>query len=125
MEKQADPTQEEIAERAAQIREEWSEEERMRRYVGCPGKEYCKDVTHCELDAASQGYSRAFKDLTGEQFGRLTVISRSDTLRKGTFWHCLCSCSENKHIIVSSSNLVQGNTKSCGCLRRKRKKRIV
>ena len=58
------------------------------------------------------------KDLTGLKFGRLTVIKKSDLPREAgkTFqWDCVCKC-ENK-ITVPRDYLVQGSTKSCGCLK--------
>ena len=30
-------------------------------------------------------------------------------------WRCKCDC--GKEVIVQSSNLINGNTKSCGCLK--------
>ena len=57
------------------------------------------------------------KDLTGLQFGRLTVVHRIGSHGKAnrTFWLCRCVCG-NEHEIASLS-LTHG-TKSCGCLRK-------
>ena len=56
------------------------------------------------------------KNLIGEEFGRLRVISRSDTRSKrGVVWKCLCEC--GNEIEVVSPDLTTGNTKSCGCLK--------
>lgn len=52
-------------------------------------------------------------DLKGLEFGRLTVLGRSE--KGGFFWDCLCSC--GKSISTSSKSLKSGYTKSCGCLR--------
>ena len=52
-----------------------------------------------------------FRDLTGEKFTLLTPIQY---LGK-SMWLCKCDCGQST--IVESSNLVTGNTKSCGCLR--------
>lgn len=52
------------------------------------------------------------KDKTGERFGRLVVLKRSH----GTFWECLCDC--GNVIEVNGSNLISGNTTSCGCYSR-------
>ena len=54
-------------------------------------------------------------DLTGQKFGKLTVISleKSDKKRKGAVWLCRCECGNIK--AVSSRNLRKGCTKSCGC----------
>ena len=56
-------------------------------------------------------------DLTGEVFGRLTVLER-DITRKGTYWKCQCECGKIKSVL--GSNLRRGVTQSCGCLQRER-----
>lgn len=60
-------------------------------------------------------------DLTGQRFGRLTVVRKSgkDNFRNST-WECICDCGNSS--IVSSVNLRNGNTKSCGCYGRERKR---
>ncbi len=56
------------------------------------------------------------KDLTGEKFGRLTVLVLEGKNEWGTpTWRCICSCGEIK--IISSSNLNK-RSQSCGCFRR-------
>lgn len=63
------------------------------------------------------------EDLTGKQFGELTVLYRDyneeakHPNRGSTYWKCKCSCGKEKSILKGS--LVSGATKSCGCLRRK------
>lgn len=56
----------------------------------------------------------AFRDLTGQKFGRITVISRAENRGRQTFWLCACSCGDEKEICAY--NLTRGLTKSCGCL---------
>ena len=54
-------------------------------------------------------------DITGQKFGRMTVIEISHRNGKGrVFWKCLCDCGKEK--AVSSWHLRLGGTKSCGCL---------
>lgn len=56
-------------------------------------------------------------DLTGKQFGRLTVLGQ----RKpgvGRQWRWLCQCDCGKIIWVIGQAIRTGHTKSCGCLRR-------
>lgn len=54
------------------------------------------------------------KDLTGQRFGRLTVIAKTDKrIYRHVVWECLCDCG-NKHFVPSNS-LIGGKTKSCGC----------
>lgn len=60
--------------------------------------------------------SRRFKDLTGQHFGRLTVLSKTDKRFGGrVVWHCRCQC--GNEVDVVSSYLLGGDTRSCGCLR--------
>lgn len=57
------------------------------------------------------------KDETGNVYGRLIVISLSGKDNRGQcVWLCRCSCGNEK--IVKGEKLRQGQTKSCGCLRR-------
>lgn len=55
-----------------------------------------------------------FKDLTGQRFGRLTVVSRAENKSGRTCWHCRCDCGKEKDVLAIS--LTRGLTKSCGCL---------
>jgi hypothetical protein len=56
-------------------------------------------------------------DLTGQKFGRLTVIERvkkPEHLKgKKTYWLCRCDC--GKENIVTRSDLRSKKTSSCGC----------
>ena len=54
------------------------------------------------------------EDLTGQRFGRLTVMKRVGTADRKAIWRCRCDC--GKKTDVRSSDLKSGNTKSCGCL---------
>jgi hypothetical protein len=54
-------------------------------------------------------------DLTGQIFGRLTVISTGDkNKRRMYYWICRCDC--GKVCKVRGDQLRSGGTKSCGCL---------
>lgn len=52
------------------------------------------------------------KDLTGEQFGRLTVLGYAGA----SSWRCQCAC--GARTTVKTYSLNKGTTRSCGCLRR-------
>lgn len=56
-------------------------------------------------------------DLTGQRFGRLTVINRETdgfcSGKKVSRWLCICDCGKSK--IVDGAALRKGLTKSCGC----------
>lgn len=56
-------------------------------------------------------------DLTGQTFGKLTVVKRSEKRGKEAIWTCLCEC--GKSVDVRASKLKSGNTQSCGCIRKK------
>ena len=54
-------------------------------------------------------------NLSGRVFGRLLVVERSTTARRHVHWVCSCECGTT--VEVNCSNLVRGNTRSCGCLK--------
>ena len=55
-------------------------------------------------------------DLTGQKFGRLTVLYRGVNLKpRVTRWVCQCDCGKIK--TVTAGNLKAGTTVSCGCYR--------
>lgn len=56
------------------------------------------------------------RDLTGQRFGRLTVIERGKTGKPGIVnWLCKCDCGNYKEI--NAYSLHAGLTQSCGCYR--------
>lgn len=60
----------------------------------------------------------AFRDLSGQKFGRLVVIERGPDRvgRRGVAnWACLCDCGRSLH--VPGGALTSANTRSCGCIR--------
>ena len=57
------------------------------------------------------------KDLTGKQFGRLTVIRNTEKQKdQATVWECKCACGNTA--FVRCDALTTGKTRSCGCLQR-------
>ena len=66
------------------------------------------------------------KDLKGMRFGKLLVVEKAipppdkkDNRR--TFWKCICDCQANlenkEYVFVAAKYLLNGSTKSCGCLK--------
>lgn len=51
-------------------------------------------------------------DITGQVYGRLTVLRRV----KGAHWLCRCKCGNEKTVV--KGNMVNGTVLSCGCIRR-------
>jgi len=60
-------------------------------------------------------HGHRFKDLTGQKFGRLQVVSfHGRNKNNQSIWLCRCDCKTS--LPVESKNLLSGTTKSCGCL---------
>jgi hypothetical protein len=62
---------------------------------------------------------KTITDITGNTYGRLTVLSfdgYSDHKRPKPQWLCSCSCGNT--ISVVGAHLKNGNSSSCGCLRK-------
>lgn len=80
------------------------------------------DTSNCKLDNLISDRSRAmFIDLTGQTFGRLTVLEVRDDMKKcyknrSIRWKCRCSCGEVT--TVSSNALRTNDIVSCGCYHR-------
>lgn len=55
-------------------------------------------------------------DLTGDRYGKLTVLGRAPDVGGQTAWRCKCDCGDET--IVRMCDLRSGHTKSCGCLMR-------
>ena len=59
-----------------------------------------------------------FNDLTGEKFGKLTVLNRGDDYvcgdgRHRTTWNCHCDCGNYKNVV--GDYLKRSKNPSCGC----------
>lgn len=56
-------------------------------------------------------------DLTGQKFGRLTVLARVWRVNtSAAYWLCRCDCGTLR--VVYGTNLTKGLSKSCGCLQK-------
>lgn len=65
-----------------------------------------------------------FIDLTGQKFGKLTVIKRVENGKYGhSKWLCVCECGNKKEILTL--NLIRNNTISCGCYNKERMKNMA
>lgn len=59
-------------------------------------------------------------DITGKRFGRLLVVglakNRTQSKYRKQLWDCICDCGARVSVVKQS--LVDGNTRSCGCLQK-------
>ena len=62
------------------------------------------------------GGENRIKDMVGQRFGRLVVVSLDESSRGyGLKWNCICDCGTYKP--VSGAALRKGLVQSCGCMR--------
>lgn len=112
--------------RQEQIQEQKS---KIRKYYKC--KCDCGNIVSIRADNITSGHAQScgcwrkdnnremsknyILDLTGQKFGKLTVI-KLDSYNRGeerTKWICECEC--GNIVSVYSTNLVRNHTVSCGC----------
>ena len=53
------------------------------------------------------------KDLTGQKFGKLTVLEKAYSKNYSIYWKCQCDCGNISY--VTTDHLMSGHTKTCGC----------
>ena len=58
------------------------------------------------------------KDLTGQRFGKLTVLEFVQTTDEESHWRCRCDC--GNIAVIRIGGLTSGKTQSCGCLQKER-----
>ena len=58
-------------------------------------------------------HSRKKLDLTGQQFGKLTVLAPAENVGSRTAWLCRCEC--GRETIAKTVRLRDGHCTSCGC----------
>ena len=58
-------------------------------------------------------HSRKKLDLTGQRFGKLTVLEPAENIGSRTAWRCRCSC--GRETVVRTLHLRNGHVTSCGC----------
>jgi hypothetical protein len=58
------------------------------------------------------------KDIKGQKFGKLLAMEFDGVRNKRAYWKCVCDC--GTVMSVAGKSLRTGNTKSCGCVGKKR-----
>lgn len=76
------------------------------------------DKRSCGCLKKKEASKRLTKDLTGQRFGKLIVISRHGTKRGNATWLCHCDCGND--CVVNAHELIAHDTSSCGCIRKER-----
>lgn len=77
------------------------------------------DTKSCGCLNKEQRSKRTLKDLTGQPFGRLTVVRRMRSPSgRQAWWGCICECGNTS--CVPGERLRNGDTQSCGCLQKER-----
>jgi len=64
--------------------------------------------------------SNIITDISGQKFGKLTVLSFYGRKQSRKYWNCICECGSVKEYRQTSLNF--GTSKSCGCTRMKNMK---
>ena len=59
------------------------------------------------------GHSTKKLDLTGQRFGKLTVLVPAENIGRRTAWLCRCDC--GRETVVKTCHLRDRHTTSCGC----------
>lgn len=60
------------------------------------------------------------EDIINKKFNHLTVIAKSNKIVGGKIlYQCRCDCENPDFVYVSRTDLKNGHTKSCGCIKRK------
>ena len=57
-------------------------------------------------------------DLTGQRFGKLTVMERGENIGRRTTWRCRCDC--GGEVVAKTVHLRAGKVTSCGCAKEAR-----
>ena len=69
-------------------------------------------------------YKNNQNDLTNQRFGKLIAISPTNERKWGSVvWECKCDCGNKCK--VTSHELTNGNTQSCGCINSKGEQKII
>lgn len=71
-------------------------------------------MAHKDQDTPVKSPKKGHIDLTGQRYGRLTVVSFATRKNRALCWHVHCDCGTDT--VVRGASLRNGVTKSCGCI---------
>lgn len=81
-------------------------------YFGCSN-----DTISRRLKEQNIQPHKFYEDLSGQRFGKLLVLQKSEKSDRRLYWDCLCDC--GKEITIKGDHLRQKRQLSCGCLNSK------
>lgn len=80
-------------------------------------------VDAADLVFAAKPANPQFIDLTGQRFGRLTVLGFAERDEHHSWWWCRCDCGQIKR--PTANKLRLGKTLSCGCWRAEKSRALL
>lgn len=81
-------------------------------------------IVSCGCYSREEKSQRQLIDITGQRFGLLTVLSKSDYQGgDGVYWNVRCDCGNEK--VVSGHAIRRGDIISCGCSKRSNGEMII
>lgn len=82
------------------------------------GNIVCVPVSNLKSGNTKSCGCSKFVNLAGQRFGRLTALHPTEryNFNGQRLWECRCDCGNVKYL--AACNLINGSTKSCGCLNR-------
>ena len=66
------------------------------------------------MNRLNRRYSTKKLDLTGQRYGKLTVLAPASNQGRNTAWYCRCDC--GSELEVRTDHLRAGHITSCGCV---------
>lgn len=69
---------------------------------------------HGNVKKKNGSHSRCKIDLTGQRFGKLTVLQPADNVDGRTAWLCRCDC--GNQVVKKTVHLRSGHVITCGCV---------
>lgn len=65
-----------------------------------------------------------YENYIGQKYGRLTITGdapKPNHVKNGRYVYCICDCSPDTIMIKNLSNIINGGTRSCGCLQKEQR----
>ena len=80
---------------------------------GCQGTKEHQSLTFVDGACMAERPPKRRLDITGQRFGKLTVLRPAENIGGKTAWVCQCDC--GRESVIKTNSLREGRTASCGC----------